>query len=188
MNAERPLVLLASSRPDGHTAELVRAAFPDPEDAFVDLGALRIGYFAYDGANAGDDFLGLIERALDHPVWVLATPLYWYTMSAQAKTFIDRLSDLLEARKDLGRRLRAKPLAVLCTGADETLPEHFDEPIALTAAYLGMPYLGCHYAQRLEGVPMGGAARAAAREFGARISGGDALKYRYSPPTARSPR
>jgi len=167
--ADRPLVLLASSRADGHTAELAWAAFPGLADCIVDVAALRIGYFAYDDANAGDDFLGLIERSLDHPLWVLATPLYWYTMSAQAKTFIDRLSDLLDARKDLGRRLRGKALGVLCTGSDPAQPSHFEEPIFLTAAYLGMRYLGCHYVQRLEGVPMSAAARAASRDFGIRL-------------------
>ena len=168
---EAPLVLLASSRANGHTAELVRAAFPSRQDGIVDIAALRIGYFDYEGTNAGDDFLGLVERALAHRLWVLATPLYWYTMSAQAKTFIDRLSDLLEARKDLGHRLRGQALAVLCSGSDAALPAHFEEPLALTAGYLGMRYLGCHYAQRLEEEPLGAQARAAARAFGIDVAG-----------------
>ena len=29
---------------------------------------------------------------------LLASPVYWYTVSAQAKTFIDRLTDLLDHR------------------------------------------------------------------------------------------
>jgi putative NADPH-quinone reductase len=180
-DARAPLVLLASSRPDGHTAALVDAAFPaasladspadSPADtpqyarALVDLGALQIGYFSYANRCAGDDFVPLIERALVHAVWVIATPLYWYTMSAQAKTFLDRLSDLLEFRKDLGRRLRGKHLAVLCTGEDEVLPPHFAEPFELTAAYLGMRYLGHHYAQVQDRAPMRPSQQAAARRF-----------------------
>jgi putative NADPH-quinone reductase len=165
----RPLVLLASSRADGHTGDLTRAAFPDLQDEIVDLAGLRIGYFDYDYRNAGDDFIGLVERSIERPLWVLATPLYWYTMSAQAKTFIDRLSDLLEFRKDLGHRLRGKSLAVICSGADDALPANFEEPIALTADYLGIRYIGCHYHRRLDGESLSPAASAAARDFGLRI-------------------
>jgi multimeric flavodoxin WrbA len=161
----RPFVLIASSRSNGHTAALVNAAFPDDAGAIVDISARQIGYYSYTNQSAGDDFIPVVERGLRHPLWVVATPLYWYTMSAQAKTFLDRLSDLLEFRKDLGRQLRGKYLAVLCTGTDAAEPPHFAEPFELTANYLGMRYLGQHYAQLVDGAPMSTTQREVALQF-----------------------
>ena len=37
-----------------------------------------------------DDMKGLLEKMVDADVIVLATPVYFYTMDAQLKTFIDR--------------------------------------------------------------------------------------------------
>ena len=123
-----------------------------PEAApLVDLRGLKIGYYSYAGENANDDFLPLIERLVQFPVWVLATPLYWYTISAQAKTFLDRLSDLLSGgEKELGRKLRGKGLAVVCAGTDPQAPAAFAEPLQLTCDYLGMRFLGSHYCQFAE--------------------------------------
>lgn len=74
-------------------------------------------------------------------------------MSAQAKTFMDRLSDLLGPHQIEGRRLRGKALAVVCSGADPATPPSFDEPFLLTCRYLGMRWLGTHYAQFSGRVP-----------------------------------
>jgi len=57
-----------------------------------------------------------MEELVHAPSWILATPLYWYSVSAQAKTFLDRLSDLLVFRKDLGQALRGRCFAVVFRG------------------------------------------------------------------------
>lgn len=142
-----PVVLLASSRPEGNTFALARLVLPEESAPLINLNALHISYYSYSNENAADDFLPLMEELVTSPLWVLATPLYWYTMSAQAKTFLDRLSDLLSFRKSLGHQLRGKCLAVLCSGTDEQPPLSFEEPFALTARYLGMGYAGCLYGQ-----------------------------------------
>jgi NAD(P)H-dependent FMN reductase len=143
----RPVVLIASSRSDGNTARLARSTFAPDLVEFVDLSKRTIGYYDYDAARAEDDFVPLIERVVQAPLWVLATPLYWYTMSAQAKTSLDRMTDLLTVRKDLGRMLRGTRMAVLVSGSDPTLPSAFDEPFRLTCGYLGVCYLGAYYAR-----------------------------------------
>lgn len=43
---DRPLVLIASSRPNGHTAALVDVAFPGDKATTVDVSALKIGYYS----------------------------------------------------------------------------------------------------------------------------------------------
>lgn len=147
MTSNRPAVLLASSRGDGNTRELAQFTFPPGEAHYEDLAQLRIGYYSYTQEHEDDDFLPLVRRLHEYRLWIIATPLYWYTMSAQAKTFVDRLSDLLSFHKDDGRRLRGKAWAVVATGSDTAPPAHFDEPFALTCEYLGMRYLGWLYAQ-----------------------------------------
>ena len=143
----RPAVLTTSSRADGNTRALAAVAFPTASADFFELNRMQIGYYAYDGGNSGDDFLPLVEQIIDRDLWVLATPIYWYTMSAQAKAFVDRLSDLLQSHKVLGRRLRGKKFAVVCSGSDPLPPPAFDEPLRLTCQYLGMEYCGSYYAQ-----------------------------------------
>lgn len=166
----QPVVLLASSRPTGNTFALAKLMFPDDSTPIVDLAALNIGYYSYSNTHADDDFLPLVEQLMISPVWVLATPLYWYSMSAQAKTFLDRLSDLLSLRKTLGHKLRGKGFAVVCAGSDPELPSSFNQPFELTCSYLGMRFLGSCYAQfdsdRLVNTD---AATTAATEFGATI-------------------
>ena len=147
IRSNAPVVLLASSRSDGNTFALARMALPEESAALADLGALNISYYSYSHGNSGDDFLPLVEELLVAPVWVLATPLYWYSMSAQAKTFLDRLTDLLSPSSSLAQQLRGKTLAVLCTGTDAELPSSFEQPFELTAKYLGMAYAGTFYAQ-----------------------------------------
>jgi multimeric flavodoxin WrbA len=87
-------VLLTSSRSTGSTRSAVDLALHGTDFAFEDINRLRIGYYSYDYANESDDFFPLVQRLLEHETWIIATPLYWYTMSAHAKTFLDRLSDL----------------------------------------------------------------------------------------------
>jgi multimeric flavodoxin WrbA len=144
-DASRPIILLASSRPCGNTFRLARSVLSEDAAAPIDLAKLNIGYYAYDDTAADDDFIPLIERIVGAPLWVLATPLHWYSISAQAKTFIDRLTDLLEGRKDLGRRLRGKSLAVVCSGTDAEPAASFHDPLERTCVYLGMRFVGTYY-------------------------------------------
>ena len=179
----RPVILLASSRPTGNTFALAKLMFADDSTPVVDLAALNIGYYSYSNARTDDDFLPLVEQLMTSPVWVLATPLYWYSMSAQAKTFLDRLSDLLSFRKALGHQLRGKGLAVVCAGSDPELPSSFNHPFELTCSYLGMRFLGSCYAQfdgdHLVSVD---AVTTAAIEFGATIHR-EARKRNNASPT-----
>jgi len=63
-------------------------------------------------------------------------------MSAQMKTFLDRFSDLLKLRKDLGRKLRGINMKVICCSSDEEEYPEFWKPFQRSSEYLGMNYLG----------------------------------------------
>ena len=58
------------------------------------------------------------------------------------KTFFDRLSDLMSVRKDLGRQLKGKKMAVIACSSDGVEYPALWEPFKLTAEYLDMKYLG----------------------------------------------
>ena len=82
---------------------------------------------------------------MDHDLIVLATPVYWYTMSATMKIFLDRLTDLLEIRRDLGRKLRGKKLFIISSIGSTSLPQGFEDAFWQTAKYLKMEYEGSSF-------------------------------------------
>jgi multimeric flavodoxin WrbA len=145
-NSERKTaVILGTSRPNGNTRQLVnRVDSIMAVDVFT-LHSRDIHPFDYDHNNHNDDFIPLIEQLLEYEHWVFASPVYWYCMSAQMKTFVDRLSDLLTIRKDLGRRLRGKSCSVISTSETPNAPECFETVFKLTFDYLGMEYKGMLY-------------------------------------------
>ena len=143
------IFLSASSRPNGHTHKITEFLATQFEAPLIDLSAKDISYYDYKHANEHDDFLGIAQQMTAHEVIVLATPVYWYTMSAQMKTFLDRWSDLLTIRKDLGRALKGKKLILLSCGSRSGEIEGFDLPFRETAQYMDMEYLG-HFPTWLE--------------------------------------
>jgi len=170
---DKPAVLLASSRSDGNTASLAKMAFPDVSTPLIDLALYDIGVFSYESSNKNDDYLSLIESLVSSPVWVLATPLYWYTMSAQMKTFVDRFCDFyVPQKKAIRHQLKGKSLAVLCSGTDPELPLGFDEPFRLTSDYIGMRYIGAFYGRfeaHTDRTPASANLKIEARQFGDRV-------------------
>ena len=149
-----PLVLVASARPAGDTAALVRAVFGTTAHVVVNLLDAPLYPYSYAATYPTDDaFAALIRQVLPHDTIVLATPVYWYAMSGLLKTFFDRLTDLLTTAKPLGRQLRGKRLLVLATGSDAALPPGFEVPFQRTAAYFGMAYGGAWYYSQKEPLP-----------------------------------
>lgn len=139
-----PIVLLGSSRGDGGTSQAIQSVFQSTPAPIVYLSELDISYYDYSHANAHDDFMTIAQQMVMHNPIILATPVYWYTMSAMMKTFIDRWSDLLEIRKDIGRRLAGKELYVITSYAN-SLPRGFEEPFSQTCDYFEIEYKGCYY-------------------------------------------
>lgn len=144
---EQTVVILGTSRPDGNTRLAVEKVLSNRPIEVADLSRVELSPYDYAHQNSVDGFIPLIETIARKRLWILATPVYWYTMSAQMKIFVDRLSDLTTIRKDLGRDLRGKSVAVVVSGTDAGLPVGFESPFRLTCEYLGMTYLGALYSQ-----------------------------------------
>ena len=138
-------VVLGTSKADGNTLYLVNQFVELTQAEVFDLADYKISYYDYFHENRNDDFIPLIRMLKNYDHIVFASPVYWYSMSAQLKVFFDRLSDLLTIEKSLGRKLQGKEISVLSTGYEQELPDCFIEPFELTAEYMQFVFRGFGY-------------------------------------------
>ncbi|MCO4292057.1 NAD(P)H-dependent oxidoreductase [Solitalea sp. MAHUQ-68] len=139
----KKLIIIGSSRKDGNTKQVVDQLCSMSDFDVIDLNDFNFSYYDYEHKNQNDDYLALLRRIVNnYDVLVFATPVYWYSMSGIMKVFFDRLTDLLDTEKELGRKLRTKKMAVLSSSIGDHLGENFWLPFLETAKYLGMNYLG----------------------------------------------
>jgi multimeric flavodoxin WrbA len=68
------------------------------------------------GCSIQDDMQEIYPRLIEVDAWVIASPVYWFTMSAQTKTFMDRCFALPAYHKD---PFRSKRIAIAMTYGDE---------------------------------------------------------------------
>jgi len=141
------IIIFGSARSYGDTRKAIElflnaVKVPIP---IVDLTDIDVAEFSYE-YNQLDDFPDLVDLILKQELIILATPVYWYSVSAKMKCFIDRLTDLLTINKASGRLLRGKKLAIIASY--KTYPEGidgFEKPLENTAKYLGMDFLGIYF-------------------------------------------
>ncbi|MCD9185894.1 MAG: NAD(P)H-dependent oxidoreductase [Pyrinomonadaceae bacterium] len=139
----RKLIILGSSRKNGDTRKTVDEIIKLSSWDLIDLTDYNIGYYDYEHKNLNDDYLPLMRKIIaEYDVLIFATPVYWYSMSGIMKVFFDRITDLLDEEKDLGRKLRGKSMAAVSCSVGDNLGENFWLPFRETAKYLGMNYLG----------------------------------------------
>ncbi len=140
---KKRVIIIGSSRENGNTRQVVNDLSSLLDFDVIDLNDFEFGYYDYRHNNRNDDFLGLIERIINnYDVFIFATPVYWYTMSGIMKVFFDRITDLLDTEKELGRKLRNKSMAVMTSSLGDHLGDRFWFPFIETAKYLGMNYIG----------------------------------------------
>lgn len=139
-------IILGSSRTNGNTGQLSQHISNEIAADLFDLSLFNIKPYDYD-ANYNDDFTRLMNQLLSYERIILATPMYWYSASAQMKTFLDRISDLLSIEKNKGRELRGKFGALIATGGDKTPPNCFEDVFKMTFKYLGINYQGMAYCE-----------------------------------------
>lgn len=138
----KTLIIQGSSRSTGNTSRIIDLLNVHLQANVMDLCLKNITPYDYSHHNQKDDFLPVIREVVKYDLIILATPVYWYSMSGLMKNFLDRITDCLKIEKDTGRKLRGKSLAAMACGSDETVTQGFFEPFRLSAAYLGMKYLG----------------------------------------------
>ncbi|MBD0745678.1 flavodoxin family protein [Streptomyces sp. CBMA152] len=150
------LFLLGSTRPGGNTEALARLAAEQlPAGAgqrWLDLSALRLPEFVdrrHDGeghyAEPTGDAATLLDATLEATDLVIASPLYWYSVSTPVKHYLDHWSGWmrvpgLEFRPRMaGRTLWG--VTALAT-ADPSVADPLVGTLRHTAAYMGMNFGG----------------------------------------------
>jgi multimeric flavodoxin WrbA len=154
----RVLVLLASARAEGNAELMARAAVaalpPDVEVRWLRLAGLALPAFE-DIRHAGSGQYpapsGDLARALDDTLWatdlLVAAPLYWYSLPAPLKLFLDHWSGFLRVPGlDFKPRMGRKTMYVLCATSSGEDEAHLAEPLVnslrYTADYLHMNWGG----------------------------------------------
>ena len=137
------VIIQASAKSLGNTYKVVQILNKNNDFDVIDLATKNIGHYDYEYKNADDDFIPLMEVIIaKYDTIVFATPVYWYNMSGILKVFFDRISDLLDYKKELGRQLRGKNMAMISNSPKNDLPEGFTMSFIESAKYLGITYLG----------------------------------------------
>ena len=138
---EMILFLLGTSSQQGNTHALAGAVREHlPGSSLQDLGTLSIAPYDYDHRHEADDFQLVAAAMAKAQAIIFVRPVYWYSMSAQLKVTFDRLTDLTETRKDIGKRLAGKTAFALING--DLLPEGFLVPFSGTTGYFNMVWGG----------------------------------------------
>ncbi len=125
-------ILVGSMRKGGNT-ELLASAFADGAKhnhnvEIISVSDYNINYcigcnscFKSDGNKCfqSDDMYRIYDKLMSTDILVIASPVYFYGISAELKTIIDRL------HTPMRNRFRIKKLALILVGAS-VLPELFD--------------------------------------------------------------
>ncbi|WUQ31556.1 NAD(P)H-dependent oxidoreductase [Streptomyces sp. NBC_00239] len=148
------LFVLGSARVDGNTQILARAAAEQlpagVPQRWVDLNGLALPDFQ-DGRHESDGWAlseheeVLRQATMEATDIVLASPLYWYTMSAQTKRYLDYWSGWLAVPGlDFKRRMAGGTLWGVTAMADheEVVADGLAATLNNTAAYLRMRFGG----------------------------------------------
>jgi multimeric flavodoxin WrbA len=153
----RVLIVMSSPRPAGNSSALAAEAARGAADAGAEVRTVRLAELAIapcracDGCRkAGakgcvqdDDMTALHRDVKAADALIIASPVYWFTMSAQAKIFMDRLYAF--GAKNY-REIRGKRAGVILTSGDVGLRSsgaiNAVNAFRDAFAYLGVPIAG----------------------------------------------
>ena len=150
----RFLFVLGSSRQDGNTEQLARHAArhlpADAEQRWLWLGDIPLTAFAdtrHDDAlppPAGNEKL-LLDATLDATDIVIASPVYWYSVSSSTKTYLDYWSAWLRVPElDFKKRMAPKTLWGISVLAEDNpaQADPMEGMLRKSAEYLRMRWAG----------------------------------------------
>ena len=143
-----PLAILGSGRSRGETAALLERLIAGLDCRVIDLLQESVLPFSYGADERKDSFSDIISLVAAAPVVVLATPVYWYSYSAQMKCFIDRFYDLPARFPDVVARLRGKQIVLLACGETPELEAALNLAFNQFCDALGMHCVALVYGQR----------------------------------------
>ncbi|GAA2291561.1 NAD(P)H-dependent oxidoreductase [Streptomyces kunmingensis] len=155
MSSRNFLFVLGSSRSDGNTEILARAAAeqlpPDVGQRWIDLAAHPLPDFEdlrHDSDHVrpeGDDVALLLDATLAATDIVIASPLYWYSVSASTKRYLDYWSGWLRTPGvDFKATLAGRALwgVTALAHEEEVVADPLVGTLRNSAAYMGMRFGG----------------------------------------------
>ncbi|MFH1414611.1 MAG: flavodoxin family protein [Elusimicrobiota bacterium] len=95
------------------------------------------------GCVIEDDAKSVLEAMLKADIIVMATPLYFFSASAQIKIIFDRMFSLFKWNNDAGTfetPLKGKTFVLIASAYEELGMDALEIPFELTAAYSGMRF------------------------------------------------
>ena len=127
--AKKVLVVLGSPRKKGNSTTLAKRIIKGAETAGAiveriylhgqDIAPCNACYACRKenakGCVIDDDMQSIYKKLVDSYAWVIASPVYWFTMSAQTKLFMDRCFALLGYKKNV---FKGKRIAIAMSYAD----------------------------------------------------------------------
>jgi multimeric flavodoxin WrbA len=128
--AKRVLVLLGSPRRKGNSAILAEQITKGAKSGKANIetiylhgkniapckGCMSCQKKGSKGCSIQDDMQEIYLKLIESDAWVIASPVYWFTMSAQTKIFMDRCFGLPAYQKD---PFRGKRIAIAMTYGGE---------------------------------------------------------------------
>jgi len=154
---KKVMIVMASPRPKGNSTALALEAARGAEAAGAEVKSVRLAALSFGPCRAcdlcrkppakgcvqDDDLKALQAELKGADGLLIASPVYWFTMSAQAKLFMDRL--YVFGAKGY-RELKGKRIGIILTSGDADLRSS-GAVNAMSAfkdafAYLGAPIAG----------------------------------------------
>lgn len=156
MTTRKFVFVLGSSRTGGNTEALARLAARDlpegSEQVWLDLETLRLPDFVDVRHEPGREYTWpsgteetLLNATLSATDLVIASPLYWYSVSASVKRYLDYWSAWLRVPgADFRATMTGKTMWGVSTVSDEdlSLADPLVETLRISARYMGMRWGG----------------------------------------------
>ena len=189
VQSSRILVLLGSPRKDGNSSTLAKQIIKGAESQGASVESIFLHgmnispcqacYACQSSESEGcaieDDMQRIYPRLIETDAWVIASPVYWFTMSAQTKLFMDRCFALPAYEKGAfnGKRIAiamsygdTDPFTSGCVNALRTFQDAF--------RYAGARIVGMVYGSAMEAgeIRSNTTLMKAAEELGKRLAAG----------------
>ncbi|MFC0119403.1 flavodoxin family protein [Pseudoalteromonas xiamenensis] len=136
----KTVVLFSSARENGNTGKAANQIAKRLNAELIYLDQFAIGRYSYTHSHRDDDFRQLLTKLIAFDHIVIASPIYWYSMTATLKCFFERVTEFMddETLRPILRTWRGKAFSILSTSSGSDAPDCFVDSIRLTMEYLGL--------------------------------------------------
>lgn len=153
------IIISGSPKKDGNTATLVKWFEEGVRSAGVEVEIINAALLKSKakgcmacracqkrkkyGCVINDEVKQTLDKMAKSDIIVMATPLYFFSMSAQLKAVFDRMFSLYKWDNEAGTMktvLKGKTLVLIASAFEDVGLDALEKPFKLTADYSGMKY------------------------------------------------